>query len=104
MGGWCDCDLDDVLAYSTVKTVKVRHRWLGGIYYTSIILILICAVAGFEPGVVRPCIRVCLAAHLLEITPASIRRLRAQFAGFQQGLREEPQNGRSGAFVRQGAD
>ena len=38
---WCACDLDDLLAYKTVKTVTVRHRWLGGIYYVSMLAIIV---------------------------------------------------------------
>ena len=33
-------DLDDLLAYKTVKTISVRHRWLGGIYYGMMLAIL----------------------------------------------------------------
>ena len=33
-------DLDDLLAYTTEKKVVVRHRWLGGIYYVSMLGIL----------------------------------------------------------------
>ena len=34
-------DLDDLLAYKTFKTVKVRHRWLGGVYYGTMVAILL---------------------------------------------------------------
>ena len=38
-------DCDDLCAYKTFKTVSVRHKWLGMIYYSTMILILIYTVA-----------------------------------------------------------
>ena len=38
------CDLDDVLAYTTDKQVRVRHRWLGGIYYIGFFAVLLYTV------------------------------------------------------------
>ena len=49
-------DWDDALAYKTVKTVKVRHRWLGCIYYTSMIAIVVYTVVNtlvIKEGYVR---------------------------------------------------
>jgi len=34
-------DLDDVLAYTTTRSVTVRHRWLGLTYYTLLALVLV---------------------------------------------------------------
>eukprot|EP00316_Scyphosphaera_apsteinii_P012397 CAMPEP_0119303528 /NCGR_PEP_ID=MMETSP1333-20130426/4948_1 /TAXON_ID=418940 /ORGANISM="Scyphosphaera apsteinii, Strain RCC1455" /LENGTH=434 /DNA_ID=CAMNT_0007306233 /DNA_START=169 /DNA_END=1473 /DNA_ORIENTATION=- len=34
------CDLDDWLAYTTEKQVRIRHRWIGIIYYLTILLIV----------------------------------------------------------------
>ena len=33
-------DLDDVLAYTTERKVVIRHRWVGGLYYTTMVGIL----------------------------------------------------------------
>jgi len=43
--GLCGMDLDDVFAYQTAKTVSVRHKWLGIIYYSTII-----AIVGYTIG------------------------------------------------------
>ena len=37
----CGYDLDDVFAFQTDKQVRVRHRWLGGIYYFGFLLVLL---------------------------------------------------------------
>ena len=33
-------DLDDVLAYTTERKVVIRHRWVGGLYYSTMVCIL----------------------------------------------------------------
>ena len=39
----CSCmrssDSDDLCSYTTFKTVSVRHKWLGLVYYSTILLI-----------------------------------------------------------------
>uniref|UniRef100_A0A7S0LEJ1 Uncharacterized protein n=1 Tax=Coccolithus braarudii TaxID=221442 RepID=A0A7S0LEJ1_9EUKA len=45
---WCsdNADWDDLLAYTTEKRVVVRHRWLGLVYYFSILAIVIYTIVG----------------------------------------------------------
>jgi len=44
------CDWDEVLAYTTGKTVTVQHRWLGFVYYLLLFLIL-AYIGGWQIGV-----------------------------------------------------
>ena len=34
------CDLDDWLAYTTERQVVIRHRWVGAVYYVTLLAIL----------------------------------------------------------------
>ena len=40
-------DLDDVLAYTSYRRVRIRHKWVGGIYYISMMAILAYTI-GFQ--------------------------------------------------------
>jgi len=42
-----DWDLDDVLAYTSYRRVRIRHKWVGGIYYLSMMVILAYTI-GFQ--------------------------------------------------------
>ena len=33
-------DWDDVLAYTTGRKVRIRHRWVGGLYYFAVLRII----------------------------------------------------------------
>jgi len=48
------CDWDEVLAYTTGKTVTVQHRWLGFVYYLLLFLILAVLVICLR-GARAPC-------------------------------------------------
>ncbi len=47
MGGLFGHDLDDLFAYTTGKRVVIRHRWIGGLYYLTI-LGIVGYVIGYE--------------------------------------------------------
>ena len=38
-------DWDDICAFKTYKTVNVRHKWLGIVYYSAMLLIVVYTVA-----------------------------------------------------------
>ena len=41
------CDPDDWLAYTTQREGRIRHRWVGAVYYLTLAAIL-CYVFGYE--------------------------------------------------------